>query len=204
MAAQKKDKGVLPVAKAKGIRDAARESSIVVNKPMNALAVTYDDAMALAKEHIGAGLQALTAAAAMRDLSKPQLADVFTYAGAMEDALGEARKLVRGRVLDKGLREGTVVTDKGSRRLDLGDGRYVPITVQKSGTDSKALEAGLVAKGIDRSKYMAATLVYSLKPNNETQTALIVDKVYTADELKTFDIEPTYRVDKVKEGKVDE
>lgn len=198
----KKDTGRIAPEKASRIRNVGQASALVTKSPpVSGLALKYEDTMASAKDHIGKGLQMLTAAVAMRDLTPPQMASVMEYASDTLDAVEEAKKLVRGRVLAVALSEGEVTTEKGSRRLDLGNGKYVPITPQKTGTDPGKFEQGLREKKVPVQKYMEATVSYKLKADTQSQDMAIGDGVFTADEVKAMDYELKWRVDRVKEAK---
>jgi hypothetical protein len=197
----KKDTGRIAPEKASRIRNVAQASALVKAAPVAGLTLNYADAMASAKDHFGKGLQMLTAAVAMRDLTPPQLAGVMEYASDTLDAVEEAKKLVRGRVLAVALADGVVTTDKGSRRLDLGNGKYVPVIPQKTGTDPAKFEQGLRQKGAPVQKYMDAVISYKLKAELASQDMAIADGVFTPDEVKAMDYELKWRVDRVKEAK---
>lgn len=170
--------------------------------PMNALAMTYDEAITQYQGHIGKAMQALTCAIALKDLTPPQLGQVFGFTKATEDAVKEAAKLARARSLDMLLTKGVPVGEKGlSREVDLGGGKYIRATIQKSGTDPEKFEAGLRAKDVSVIKYMESVTKYKLKEGTASQDMALADGVFSADELKAMDYEPDYRVDRPKERK---
>lgn len=170
--------------------------------PMNALAMTYDQALNQYTEHIGKAMQALTCAIAMKDLTPPQLGRVFALSKSTEDAAKEAAKLARARSLDVILKQGLPVGEKGlSRELDLGSNTYIRATIQKSGTDPEKFEGALRAKGATVTKYMDTITKYKLKDGTTSQDLAQADGVFTLDEIRAMDYEPDYRVDRPKERK---
>jgi hypothetical protein len=171
-------------------------------KPVVALDITYDEAMQNAKEYSAVGLQYLTAAVAMKDLTPTQLSKVHEAAAATFDAVEEAKKLARGRVLEAVLDKGTPVGSKGlSRELNLGLGLVQRVTIQKSGLDPKKFEAALRAKNVTVGRYMDTVTSFKLKEGTGSADMALSDGVFTADELKALEYEPSYRVDRPKEAK---
>lgn len=191
------------VTKAKNIRrDVAQASSLVVKEPLNALSMTFDVAVVRAKEYIGAGLQALTAAVAMKDLTPPDLSSLHTYIKSTGDAIEEAGKFARARVLDVVLAQGAAIGESGkSRELDLGNGMVQRITIQKTGVDPKKFEAALRAKGATVTKYMATEVSYSMLEGNQSQDRALQDGLFTQGELDAMNYPPSYRVDRMTEKK---
>lgn len=171
--------------------------------PVNALNLTYDEAVTKAKEYTATGLQYLTAAVAMKDLTPVQLSKIHEQAAATFDAVEEAKKLVRGRVLEVVLASGAPVGSKGlSRELALGGGMVQRVTIQKSGLDPKKFEAGLRAKNVAVGRYMDTVTSFKLKEGTGSSDIALADGVFTMDELKALEYEPSYRVDRPKEAKV--
>lgn len=184
--------------KAKNIKEVAQASSMVVQKPLNALATTFPKAMEQAKEHIGVGLQALTAATAMKDLAPQDVLTLHDYSKGVEDAVGETVKFARARALILKDELGTPMGNGLSKEVKVGNltKRFI---VQKSGLDPKVVEAAIRAKDLSVTKYMDPDTKYILKQNDLTRKMLIDDGVFTADELKTMEYEPQYRVERSKE-----
>lgn len=183
-------------------QDVAKASSLVAANPMNALATTYPEAMKQAKEHIGFGMQALTAAVAMKDLSDQQLAQTHAYIKSTGDAVDEAGKFARARVLDAALKRGNAIgATGGSRELDLGDGMVQRVTLQKTGIDPKKFEAALRAKNAPVGEYMATVVTYVMLEGNQSADRALSAGIFTAGELEALKYEPTYRVERMAERK---
>ncbi len=184
--------------KDQGVQDVAQS----VTEPIDGTIVKFDKALPKAKTLIADGLQQLTAIVAMRDLQPIQLRDVFDYSAGLEDAIKEAKGFARTRILDLALRTGEATGSTGdSRKLTYPDGRYTLAKATKTGTDPKKFEAALRAKGIEVTKYMVTELKYKMPSDYDALKQAIDDKVLTADEAATMGHEPSYAVERSKEGK---
>lgn len=187
------------VQKAKNIKEVADSSEMVVAQPLNALATTFKEALTNAKEHIGVGLQALTAATAMKDLQPVDILTLHDYTKGVEDAVDDTCKFARARALILKDSIGVPFGANGlSREVKVGN-LVKRFTIQKSGLDPKVVEAAIRAKDLSVTKYMDPDTKYVLKQNDLTRKMLIDDGVFTADELKTMEYEPQYRVERSKE-----
>lgn len=187
------------VTKNKNIKnEVANPAALAPLPPLDANNLTYPQAVSIAKEYIRTGLQAYTAAVALKDLQPEQVVSLHDYGATLVDAVEEAKKIARARVLDIALRLGQPVGDKGlSRELRLG-GVVQRITIQKSGVDPKKFEAALRAKQATLTKYMEQVVTY--KHSATGVQAALDDGIFTADELKAMEYEPTYRVERSKEA----
>lgn len=182
--------------------EVAQASALVKAQPLNALATTFKEAIYNAKNYIGVGLQNLTAAVAMKDLSPADLASTHTYIKSTVDAVEEAGKFARARVLEVVLRSGEAVGDSGkSRALDLGNGFEQRVTIQKSGIDPKKFEAALRAKQAVVSKYMAQVITFVMLEGAQSADRALQDGVFTQGELDALNYEPSYRVDRMAKKK---
>lgn len=183
------------------IKQVAKPVALAVRAPVNVLAKTYEDLVPAARTHFAESFQLLTAAIGIEKLTAPQLADLHSYAKDLSDTVDEAQKVARARLLELATRAGTPNGDKGSLRLDLGDGRFQPVTVARSGTDPKKFESAIRAKGHDVSKYMDTKVTFVLKDETQSADLAIRDGVLTVDEAAGLNYEPSFRVDRPRPNK---
>ncbi len=182
----------------RGIHDTA----LSVTKPINGLAINFDDALAKSKILLADGLQQLTATIAMRDLKPVQIREMFDYAAGLNDAIDEAKKFARARVLDFIIQNGEPVKEgAGSKRIVYPDGRTQLAKLQKSGVDPKKFEAALRAKAVDVSKYMVPNVTYKLPEDFDGPKQAIDDRIFSEDEVTALNYEPSFALERSKEGK---
>ena len=195
---QPKDSGKHLTDKERGIHDTA----LSVTKAVDGNQLAYSTALPMAKQLIADGLQQLTGLVAMRNLQPVELREIFDYSKGVEDAVKEASGFARARVLELALRVGEATGTNGdSRKLVYPDGRFTLAKIQRSGTDPKKFEAALRAKGVNVEKYMVAEIKYKLPSDFDGPARAVDEGVFSADEVKTFDHEPTYAVERSKEEK---
>lgn len=184
-------------------RDVAEASALAVQNPLPALALDFPGAMAQAKEHVGFGLQALTAATALKDLEPQEVLALHDYTKSVEDAVEETGKFARARALILKDSMGTPIGANGESYEVRAGGMAKRFIVQKTGLNPKVVQAGLQAKQLTLTKYMDSEQVYFIRKSHSgedmTRQLLLDDGVFTADELKTMEYEPSYRVERSKE-----
>lgn len=181
-----------------------KEVASSITKKVDGTLLKYDDTIIQGKQKIADGMQLLTAVIAMRDLTPIQLRDVYDYTKSVTDATDEASKLIRGRVLDYALKHGEHTgTNNASLKIDYGDGKYQLIKAKNTGTDPKKFEANLRAKGKEVSKYMAQVISYKMSSDFDGPQKAIDDGIFTTDEVKAMAHEPSYAVERSKEGKTE-
>lgn len=184
---------------AKKMSNIRKDVALAVKSKVDGLSLTFDKALSTAKEAMALGFQNLTAAIAMKDLTPMETVQVHDYSKSLADAIDEAGKLARSRVLELTLRTGQPVGEAGlSRELKVG-GLVQRVTIQKSGPDPKKLEAVLRAKNAPLTKYMEQVVSYKLSDTGVK--AAVDDGVLSLDELKAIEYEPSYRVERSKEAK---
>lgn len=192
-------------AKKKGLnpqQQSTVDTAKAITKKVDGNALTFDGALQKGKQLIADGLQQITATLAMRDLTPIQVRDVFDFSAGVNDAVEEAKKLARARILDLALKQGEPTGTTGaSRKLVFPDGRTLLAKATKTGTDPKKFEAAIRAKGLEVTKYMVPTVTYKLPTDFDGPKQAIDDGVFTADEVEQMAYEPSYAVERSKEGK---
>jgi len=179
------------------------ETGLAVTQRVNGNLMKFDKALPLAKSMLADGLQQLTATLAMRDLEPLQVREVFDYSAGLADAVDEAKKLARARVLSLILESGEATGSGESKKFVYPDGRTQLAKATKVGIDPKKFEAALRAKGIEVVKYMVPDIKYKLPSDYDAPKQAIDDGLFTADEIKTLNYEPAFAVERSKEGKND-
>ncbi len=191
-----------PPKSKKSNENPAKEVGSHITKKVDGNLLKFSDALPQAKTTLADGLQQLTATLAMRDLTPSQVRDVFDYSSQLKDAVESAREFARARILDIALTSGEPTGPTGaSRRIVYGDGTYTLAKATKTGTDPKKFEAALRAKSIEVVKYMVPDIKYKMPSDYDAIKQAIDDGVFTADEVKTMAYEPSYAVERSKEGK---
>lgn len=175
-----------------------------ITAPVNGKDLTYDKALPAAKTQIANGMQMLTACVAMQNLTKEQVRDTFDYVKGVEDALEDTAKLARARVLSNALKYGKPTGTTGdSRRIEYEDGTYQLAKATKTGIDPKKWEAQLRAKNAPVQKYMAQVITYKMPTDFDAVKQAIDDEVMTQEEADACKYDPSYAVERSKEGKAE-
>lgn len=192
-------------ANSKAVNQGIQQVGALATKPIDGTLSTFKGAITKAKQLISDGMQQLTTLVAMPALQPVQLKEVFDYSKGIEDAIKEAAKLARARVLDAALRTGTPAGNGGnSRKLFYPDGTYTLAKATKTGTDPAKFEAALRARNAQVNKYMVQVISYKLASDFDGVKQAIDDGIFTADEATLFTYEPSYAVERSKEGREEE
>jgi hypothetical protein len=129
------------------------------------------------------------------DLKPGVLTDLFASLKQWEDNLKDLAQNGRDRLLSQVLIKGDVVTAAGTRRWEV-DGWELEARPQRTGIDSKKLEALLRAKNLDPSKHMESVITY--KVSDLGVSNLLKDKLATQDEIEACHYELAYNLQRPK------
>lgn len=173
---------------------AVRATAKAITAPLNASTLTYDSALPVTRTRVADALQALSALAALPNLSAEQLSSLHDLTSLWftsdKAAVKTIVEVIKGRAV-AALRalQPDEVLDSGTRRYRFG-GLQKELRVMRTGLDPKKVEAQLRARGAAVGTYMRAEVKYGV--TSDTEQRLLDDKVFTVEELKAMKYEESY------------
>ena len=131
------------------------------------------------------------ARAAGNAVTPATVAPMYGLIAEWVEALEATKELLRSRIIDILEKDGEVVTDKGARSAEL-NGWHFEMRPQKTGPDSKKVEALLRAKGLSPAEWMDTDLKY--KASTEKLAKAVGAGVLSEAEAQTCNYDLHYAV----------
>lgn len=143
----------------------------------------FQNALARVSEAFSGKIQPAKAAAAFAELKN------------MSDMLEKIEKTARSMILSLIEKEGQQVTDAGTLQVQFGD-YMLEARPQRTGFDSKKVEALIRAKEMDPAQWMDTQITYTMNTTKLAQA--MTEKKLTKEEVETCRYEKSYAVQKPK------